>query len=97
MCNFRCPLAEKRKCANFLLCRALEKDGEDYNVRSNALGVICPHQELCMRTGQMENIDPARSCYAAKREEIARTKVLMQEPVAEAAPEPKKNRRKKAE
>ena len=69
MCNFRCPYAERRKCAGFLLCGALMREGTDYNVRANALGAICRCQEQCVRTGLMENVDEARACYAKKRAE----------------------------
>lgn len=64
MCNYRCPLAERRKCAGFLLCRAMEKEGKDYNSRQNALDVICLHQKQCMVTGMMENTDEARECHS---------------------------------
>lgn len=67
MCNYKCPFAERRKCAGFLLCRAMEKDGVNYNDRKNALGVICLFQKQCMKTGMMENSDGAERCYKDRR------------------------------
>ena len=63
ICNYHCPMSDRRKCANFILCKGLEKDGVDYNDRKNALMVICACQKQCMRTGQMENTPDAKLCY----------------------------------
>ena len=66
MCNYRCPFAERKPCAGFLLCRDLYKDGVNYNVRENAMKVICAFQQQCMKTGMMENTDAAKGCYAMR-------------------------------
>lgn len=63
MCNYRCPFADRRACAGFLLCKDLYKDGVDYNNRTNAMTVICAFQKQCMVTGRMENTDSAKECY----------------------------------
>lgn len=62
MCNFHCPYAERKPCAGFLLCRNLYKDGVNYNIRENAMNVICAHQKQCMATGRMENSEEAKNC-----------------------------------
>ena len=64
MCGYHCPYAERKPCAGFLLCRALYRDGVNYNVRANAMSVICAFQKQCTRTGRMENTDSAKDCYA---------------------------------
>lgn len=84
MCNYRCPHAERKACAGFLLCRLLYKDGINYGIRENAMTVICAHQKQCMGTGKMENSDEAKTC------EIAAPKVV---PEPEAKP---KTTRKKS-
>lgn len=85
MCNYHCPFAERRPCAGFLLCRNLYKDGVNYNVRNNAMNVICAHQKQCMATGRMENTDEARNC-AVKTPVPAGT--------GEKVPAPKKGKKK---
>lgn len=62
MCNYHCPFAERKSCAGFLLCRGLYKDGVNYNIRENAMTVICAHQKQCMVTGRMENSEEAKTC-----------------------------------
>lgn len=62
MCNYHCPFAERKSCAGFLLCRWLYKDGVNYNIRENAMTVICAHQKQCMVTGRMENSEEAKTC-----------------------------------
>lgn len=99
MCNFRCPFADRRKCANFILCKSLEKDEVNYNDRKNALTVICLCQAQCSRTGRMENSEGARECYAKMREQSADAP---KEEVAEVVEEkptesPKKTTKKKTE
>lgn len=84
MCNYHCPFAERKSCAGFLLCRNLYKDGVNYNIRENAMTVICAHQKQCMMTGRMENTDEAKNCP-------------IKNPVAaepEPAPVPKKTKKK---
>lgn len=83
MCNYHCPFAERRSCAGFLLCRNLYKDGVNYNIRENAMTVICAHQKQCMMTGRMENSDEAKNCP-------------LKAPAAavEPAPVPKKTKKK---
>lgn len=66
ICNYHCPMADRRKCANFILCKGIEKEGVDYNDRKNALTVICACQKQCMRTGQMENTPDAQRCYDSR-------------------------------
>lgn len=84
MCNYRCPHAERKKCAGFLLCRLLYRDGVNYGIRENAMGAICAHQKPCPVTGLMENTDEARKCAVIPPE------------APEAAPAPKtKGSRKK--
>lgn len=104
MCNYKCPLAERRKCAGFLLCRAMEKDGVNYDDRKNALNVICLYQKQCMKTGMMENSDGAERCYKDRRYWQTLTPAAESEPESEPKePEeipveaPKKSRRKKSE
>ena len=108
MCNYKCPFAERRKCAGFLLCRAMEKDGVNYNDRKNALDVICLFQKQCMKTGMMENSDGAERCYKDRRYWQTLTPAAEIEPESEASAEadepeeipveaPKKSRKKKAE
>ncbi|MBR5312761.1 MAG: hypothetical protein IKU40_07760 [Clostridia bacterium] len=63
MCNYHCPFAERKAVAGFLLCRDLYKEDVNYNVRENAMGVICAFQKQCMKTGKMENTDAAKECY----------------------------------
>ena len=63
MCNYHCPFADRKACAGFLLCRNLYKEGVNYNVRENAMGVICAYQHQCHVTGKMENSDGAKECY----------------------------------
>lgn len=69
MCNYHCPFSERKSCAGFLLCRKLYKDGVNYNIRANAMSVICAHQKQCMATGRMENTDEARACRISAPEE----------------------------
>lgn len=82
MCNYRCPHAERKKCAGFLLCRLMYKNGINYNIRENAMNAICAHQKQCMNTGLMENTDEAKKCsYAApavipEAEEKPKTRVV---------------------
>lgn len=73
MCNYRCPHAERKKCAGFLLCRLLYKDGVNYGIRQNAMNAICAHQKQCMVSGLMENTDEAKHCSIAfpTAEEVA--------------------------
>lgn len=108
MCNYKCPFAERRKCAGFLLCRAMEKDGVNYNDRKNALEVICLFQKQCMKTGMMENSDGAERCYKDRRYWQTLTPAAESEPEAEVSVEPgepeeipveapKKSRKKKSE
>lgn len=66
MCNYHCPYAERKPCAGFLLCRDLYQEGVNYNVRANAMNVICAFQKQCMKTGRMENTDSARECYRTR-------------------------------
>lgn len=68
MCNYKCPNADRRKCANFILCKGLEKDGVNYNDRQNAMTVICMCQKQCMKTGRMENSEGAKECYERMNE-----------------------------
>lgn len=103
MCNYKCPLSERRKCAGFLLCRAMQKDGVNYDDRKNATDVICIFQKQCMKTGLMENSDGARACYESRRyapfdAEVEKAQAAAEETV-EVIPlgEPKKSRRKKAD
>lgn len=63
MCGYKCPFAERKPCAGFLLCRDMYEEGVNYNIRANAMNVICAFQKQCMRTGRMENTDSARDCY----------------------------------
>ena len=89
MCNYRCPYAERKPCAGFLLCRDLYKEGVNYNIRENAMTVICAFQKQCMRTGMMENTDTAKGCFemrSARHNEAV---------PAEVTPEPKTARKKK--
>ena len=84
MCNYHCPFAERKSCAGFLLCRKLYKEGVNYNIRQNAMTVICAHQKQCMKTGRMENSEEAKTCR-------------IKEPVPEVPveePVPKKTRKK---
>jgi len=68
MCNYHCPFAERKAVAGFLLCRDLFKEDVNYNVRENAMGVICAFQKQCMKTGKMENTDAAKECYRMRTE-----------------------------
>lgn len=63
MCGYKCPFAERKPCAGFLLCRDLYQEGVDYNIRANAMNVICVFQKQCMKTGRMENTNEAQECY----------------------------------
>lgn len=83
MCNYRCPFADRKPCAGFLLCRDLYQDGVNYNVRENAMTVICAFQKQCMKTGRMENTDSARECY---RMRCQVKQAAPAEPPADAAP-----------
>ena len=74
MCGYHCPFAERKPCAGFLLCRDMYQDGVNYNIRENAMGVICAFQKQCMRTGRMENTDSARDCYAWRIQAMAEAK-----------------------
>ncbi len=87
MCNYHCPHSERKSCAGFLLCRKLYKDGVNYNIRENAMNVICAHQKQCMMTGRMENTDEAKKCAIA-----APSVSVVSEP--EPALAPKKTRKK---
>ena len=80
MCNYHCPFAERKACAGFLLCRDMYKEGVNYNVRANAMTVICAFQKQCMVTGRMENTDTAKDCYKMRLE--------AKQPKAEATPAP---------
>ena len=108
MCNYKCPFAERRKCAGFLLCRAMEKDGVNYNDRKNALDAICLFQKQCMKTGMMENSDGAERCYKDRRHWMSATEAAGSEPENDVQPEtveadeipvetPKKSKKRKAE
>lgn len=104
MCGYKCPFAERKPCAGFLLCRNMYKNGVNYNERKNAMGVICAFQKQCMRTGRMENTDSAKACYemrvSAHRPTMGTGPLGMAarivepvdeavvEPVAQAEPEP---------
>lgn len=66
MCGYRCPFAERKACAGFLLCKNMYKSGVNYNDRKNAMSVICAFQKQCFRTGKMENTDSAKACYEAR-------------------------------
>ena len=100
MCNYHCPFAERRAVAGFLLCRDCYKEGVNYNVRQNAMNVICAFQKQCMRTGKMENTDTARSCYEmrmkAKSEAASEAveKDAAEEIPAEPAPKAAKKKKK---
>lgn len=74
MCGYHCPFAERKPCAGFLLCRDMYKEGVNYNVRANAMNVICTFQKQCMKTGRMENTDSARDCYAWRVQAMADAK-----------------------
>ena len=64
MCGYRCPMAERKKCADFLICKRMQKHGVNYEDRANAMRVICLYQMKCGKTGHMENTDTAQRCYA---------------------------------
>lgn len=72
MCRYRCPYAERRKCADFLLCRRLERPEKNYNDRTTALTAICLYQSKCGKTGHMENTDSAKKCFEASVKDIVR-------------------------
>ena len=71
MCGYHCPFAERKPCAGFLLCRDMYEEGVNYNIRANAMGVICAFQKQCMKTGRMENTDSARDCYTWRVQAMA--------------------------
>ena len=79
MCNYHCPFAERKAVAGFLLCRDLFREDVNYNVRENAMGVICAFQKQCMKTGRMENTDAARECFKI-RSEKRRTETVEERP-----------------
>lgn len=83
MCGYKCPFAERKPCAGFLLCRDLYQEGVNYNVRANAMNVICAFQKQCMKTGRMENTDSARECY---RTRCQAKEAAPAEPPADPAP-----------
>lgn len=74
MCGYHCPFAERKPCAGFLLCRDMYEEGVNYNVRANAMNVICAFQKQCTRTGRMENTDSARDCYVWRVQAMAKAK-----------------------
>jgi len=74
MCGYHCPFAERKPCAGFLLCRDMYQEGVNYNIRTNAMNVICAFQKQCMRTGRMENTDSARDCYTWRVQAMAEAK-----------------------
>lgn len=92
MCNYRCPHAERKKCAGFLLCRLLYKEGVNYGIRENAMNAICAHQKQCAVTGIMENTDEAKRCALA-HPETAETTYVPADP--EEPEETPKTRKKK--
>ena len=63
MCGYRCPMAERKKCADFLICKKMQKPGVNYEDRANAMRVICLYQQKCGKTGHMENTDTAKRCF----------------------------------
>ena len=89
MCNYHCPFAERKACAGFLLCRDMYEEGVNYNVRANAMNVICAFQKQCMVTGRMENTDTAKECYKmrleAKQPKVETAPDAPAEPAAEEA------------
>ena len=102
MCGYKCPFSERKPCAGFLLCRDLYQEGVNYNVRANAMNVICAFQKQCMKTGRMENTDSARECYQMRcqaKEAVPAEPPADQAPVEEASAEtsaaPKTTRSKK--
>lgn len=95
MCNYKCPFAERRPVAGFILCKRMQTDGVNYNDRNNAFQIICPHQKQCQVTGQMENDDGARDCQLAKRPSAVETVVVKEAEPKQAAPAPKSVSQKK--
>lgn len=103
MCGYHCPFSERKPCAGFLLCRDIFKEGVNYNIRDNAMNVICAFQKQCMKTGRMENTDSAKECYRMhmqakqpKAAEITKaTEILQEEKPDETSAEPKTTKTKK--
>lgn len=87
MCGYHCPFAERKPCAGFLLCRDMYEEGVNYNVRANAMNVICAFQKQCMRTGRMENTDSARDCYEWRIKAMAEAKKAVIEDDSAVQPE----------
>ena len=87
MCGYHCPFAERKPCAGFLLCRDMYEEGVNYNVRANAMNVICAFQKQCMKTGRMENTDSARDCYAWRIQAMAEAKKAVIEEDSAVQPE----------
>lgn len=87
MCGYHCPFAERKPCAGFLLCRDMYEEGVNYNVRANAMNVICAFQKQCMRTGRMENTDSARDCYEWRVQATAEAKKAVIEEDSAVQPE----------
>ena len=63
-CGYRCPNQHRARTMGFLLCKAYMKDGEDYNVKENAMKAICAYQYYCPRTKRQENTKCAKECYS---------------------------------
>lgn len=87
MCGYKCPFAERKSCAGFLLCRDMYQDGVNYNIRENAMNAICAFQKQCMKTGRMENTDSARDCYAWRIKAMAEAKKAVIEEDSTVEPE----------
>lgn len=92
MCNYHCPHSERKKCAGFLLCRLLYKEGVNYGIRENAMTAICAHQKQCMVTGLMENTDEAKKCLLAHP--APSHTAPAEEPAEEKAEAPKSRKKK---
>lgn len=62
--KYICPAQIRKNIHPFLMCEHLKKDGVDYNLRENALQIMCINQHYCPCTKQNENTAEYKACYA---------------------------------
>lgn len=70
MANYACPFATRLRQHRYIMCKAIMREKVDYTLIMNASNVFCPYQYYCRITGQTENTDRARDCYAARLKQL---------------------------
>ena len=78
--RFICPAQIRKNTHPFLMCELAKKEGVDYNLRENALTIVCAYQHYCPHTKRIENTEGFKACYAAKT--ALKNAPAVEEPIA---------------